>query len=365
MQPGMSVSYVARRHGVAPSLLFAWKRRMLEGGSRPSPPTKMSSAPAGYAIWKGGCASSSACSAGRRWRTRSSKRPSSWHGQKKRPRGRARGRGRFPMKAVADTLGVARSNLVEAARGQRRPRQPYRKAGDTELLAAMRRSSTSARPTAIAGSRPCSIASVVAAASRRSTASACSASARRRPHPAGPHRPPARPHPRWRGRSTPLERPLVFGSLEIAGRDGSWSACCSPSTPATARSSAGCHHCRHLRRDGPRSHGRLRRTPLRHHRATQPVEWLSDNGSAYRAKEPSTRHRPWPAARLHAGPLARKQRHRRGVRKDPQARLCSGHPAPGCRNHSKLVAAWIEDYNTSHPHSGLRILAPRVPSRCA
>ena len=32
MHPGMSVSYVARRHGVAPSLLFAWKRRMLEGG---------------------------------------------------------------------------------------------------------------------------------------------------------------------------------------------------------------------------------------------------------------------------------------------------------------------------------------------
>ena len=43
------------------------------------------------------------------------------------------------MKAVADTLGVARSNLAEAARGQRRPRQPYRKAGDAELLAALRR----------------------------------------------------------------------------------------------------------------------------------------------------------------------------------------------------------------------------------
>ena len=30
MQPGMSVSYVARRTGVAPSLLFSWRRRMLE-----------------------------------------------------------------------------------------------------------------------------------------------------------------------------------------------------------------------------------------------------------------------------------------------------------------------------------------------
>ena len=32
MQPGMSVSFVARRACVSPSQLFAWKRRMLEGG---------------------------------------------------------------------------------------------------------------------------------------------------------------------------------------------------------------------------------------------------------------------------------------------------------------------------------------------
>jgi transposase len=33
MQPGLSVSFVARRAGIAPSQLFAWKRRMLEGGA--------------------------------------------------------------------------------------------------------------------------------------------------------------------------------------------------------------------------------------------------------------------------------------------------------------------------------------------
>ena len=32
MQPGRSVSYVARQAGISPSQLFAWKRRMLEGG---------------------------------------------------------------------------------------------------------------------------------------------------------------------------------------------------------------------------------------------------------------------------------------------------------------------------------------------
>lgn len=31
-QPGMSVSFVARRAGIAPSQLFTWKRRMAEGG---------------------------------------------------------------------------------------------------------------------------------------------------------------------------------------------------------------------------------------------------------------------------------------------------------------------------------------------
>lgn len=30
--PGMNVSYVARRHGVAPNLLFRWRKLMVEGG---------------------------------------------------------------------------------------------------------------------------------------------------------------------------------------------------------------------------------------------------------------------------------------------------------------------------------------------
>jgi len=31
-QPGLNVSYVARRHGVAPNLLFCWRKLMAEGG---------------------------------------------------------------------------------------------------------------------------------------------------------------------------------------------------------------------------------------------------------------------------------------------------------------------------------------------
>ena len=32
MLPGMSISYVARRHGLSPSLVFRWRRLMSQGG---------------------------------------------------------------------------------------------------------------------------------------------------------------------------------------------------------------------------------------------------------------------------------------------------------------------------------------------
>ena len=33
-EPGMSVSYVARKYGISPSLLFNWRRRMAQGGKQ-------------------------------------------------------------------------------------------------------------------------------------------------------------------------------------------------------------------------------------------------------------------------------------------------------------------------------------------
>jgi len=50
------------------------------------------------------------------------------------------------VKLVADTLGVARSNLVEQVRGTTKRRGRYRRQGDDELLAAIRQL-TDARPT--------------------------------------------------------------------------------------------------------------------------------------------------------------------------------------------------------------------------
>ncbi len=55
--------------------------------------------------------------------------------------------GRFPVKAVADTIGVARSNLADhLRRPERSPRGPYRRAEDEAVLAEIR-AITGARPT--------------------------------------------------------------------------------------------------------------------------------------------------------------------------------------------------------------------------
>ena len=43
------------------------------------------------------------------------------------------------MNRIAETLGVARSNLIERAAGQRRKRGPQTRAGDVELTADIRR----------------------------------------------------------------------------------------------------------------------------------------------------------------------------------------------------------------------------------
>ena len=43
------------------------------------------------------------------------------------------------MKAVAETLGVSRSNLIERLKGRSKPRGSYHKTEDAELLPVIRR----------------------------------------------------------------------------------------------------------------------------------------------------------------------------------------------------------------------------------
>jgi transposase len=74
LQPGMSISYVARRHGLSPSLVFRWRRLMSEGGKEAVRADQDVVAASEVRSWRSGFGSSNACSVVRPWRSRSSKR---------------------------------------------------------------------------------------------------------------------------------------------------------------------------------------------------------------------------------------------------------------------------------------------------
>ena len=106
----------------------------------------MSSQPAKHAISNSAYVSWSACSAVRPWKSRSSRKRSPSLGKKASLAVAVAASGRFPVKVVADTLGVARSHLVKKLSGTLKPRGRYQRQGDDELLAAIRQL-TNARPT--------------------------------------------------------------------------------------------------------------------------------------------------------------------------------------------------------------------------
>jgi putative transposase len=102
-------------------------------------------------------------------------------------------------------------------------------------------------------------------------------------------------------------------------------------------------------------------------RVPQPIEHLSDNGSCYTAKD--TRDF---AVALGLVPCFTPVRSPESngmseafvkTLKRDYARVTL---LPDARTILALVPAWIEDYNTSHPHPGLRMLPPReFRARCA
>ena len=153
MQPGMSISYVARQpvssadippwdrpqaDGLSPSMVFRWRRLMSEGG-REAVRADDEVVPAAEArrleervrdlerllgkktleieILKGGAAE-------RTHRDRAVQLCAE---------------GRFPMKAVTGTLGVARSNVIERVKRARARRSTQVRDGDLELAAEIRR----------------------------------------------------------------------------------------------------------------------------------------------------------------------------------------------------------------------------------
>jgi transposase InsO family protein len=95
-------------------------------------------------------------------------------------------------------------------------------------------------------------------------------------------------------------------------------------------------------------------------RAPQALEWLTDNGSAYTALE--TRDF---AAALNLVPCFTpvQSPQSNGIAesfvktfKRDYARV---NPLPDAATALRQITGWFEDYNTSHPHSGLKMRSPR------
>jgi putative transposase len=95
-------------------------------------------------------------------------------------------------------------------------------------------------------------------------------------------------------------------------------------------------------------------------KAPHTVEWLSDNGSAYIAKETAQTAMAL-GLRLSFTPVRSPESN--GISeafvktlKRDYARLSI---LPDAETVMRLLPGWFEDYNTVHPHSGLRFLSPR------
>src|SRR5689334_17837820 len=240
-----------------------------------------------------------------------------------------RSEGRFAMKAVADTLAVARSNLIERVSRRAKSRRPYRKAGDNELLALIRRL-VDERPTygyrrirrlinrqrkangkpPVNGKRVLRIMQANELTLERHTG-----------------RRPGRTHD---GVVIGLRSNIRWCSdhFELACRNGEIVRvlfaidACDREVMGWLATSAGISG--EIVRDlmvacVERRFGTSK--------AAHPVEWLSDNGSAYIAKD---RNGLGPQALFHASPLATIQRHRGGIRQNLQTRLCSAVDLARC-----------------------------------
>src|SRR5262245_17110806 len=132
-EPGMTVSLVARRHGVAPNQLFTWRRLVAQGAltAAGSGCRRRITAPC-----RAKCASCNDCSVRRRWKPRSSRRRSNTPRRQKTAAAAAvAAEGWFARKTVAEVIGVSRSNLIERMRERPKKRIGRPPLPDDKLVA--------------------------------------------------------------------------------------------------------------------------------------------------------------------------------------------------------------------------------------
>ena len=274
------------------------------------------------------------------------------------------------MKAVAEALGIARSSLADwVKRGGSRQRLTYRKAGDTELLPVLRRL-VDGRPTygyrrltallnreRRARGEPLVNAKRVLRILRANSLTLQAHTARR----------PGRIHD---GVVVALRSNIRWCSdhFELGCRDGSTIRvlfaidACDREVIAWQATTAGISG--EMIRDlmigcVERRFGSTR--------TAHPVEWLSDNGSGYRAKDTfdtatalGLRLAFTPPRSPESNGIA--EAFVKTLKRDyVRVNILSDAPST-----LALVPSWIHDYNTCHPHSGLRMLSPHeFRARCA
>ena len=268
------------------------------------------------------------------------------------------------MKAVARALGVARSNLVDQLQHpKRRRRGPYQCQGDDELLAAIR-AITDARPTygyrrvtALlnrarrgAGIPPVNGKRVLRLMRQASlTLQPCTGRRVERTHKGTVITPAS--NQRWASDGLAIRcwnGDMVHVAFAIDTHDReimSW--------VATAGQGISGKLVRDMMLDCvERRFGTIR--------APHPVQWLTDNGSPYTAGETIDF-----AAALNLVACFTP------VRSPESNGICESfvktlkrdyvrvNPCPSPQFVLHHLPAWLEDYNTIHPHSGLRMLSPR------
>lgn len=267
------------------------------------------------------------------------------------------------MKAIAETIGVARSNLVERLNGRAKPRRRYHKAQDEAILPLVRRL-VDARPTY---------------GYRRITALVNRALVARGDPPANHKRiyrlmkihglllekhtgeRPGRVHDgtvvvmrsnlRWCSDGfefTCWNGEVVRGAFVLDAHDREIIAWRAVTGGGISGSDV---------RDMMLEAIETRFDDLR---APTPIEWLSDNGSPYTATE--TRRF---AAQLNLipcfTPVASPESNgmSEAFVKTLKRDYVRVHPVPDATTALDQIAGWFDDYNENHPHSGLRMRSPR------
>ena len=266
------------------------------------------------------------------------------------------------MKGVAETLGVSRSQLAERVRSGLKGRERYRKSEDAELLAALR---TLVDERATYGYRR-----IGALLNREREKAALARLNHKRIYRLMSQnglllqrctgKPPGRAH---EGRIISIRPNLRWTSdgLEIACWNGEAVRVafaldtCDREVMAWCASRSGIsgEMIRDLMLESVER--RFGAAPLPH-----PIQWLSDNGSCYRAHETIDF-----AIRLGLVPCFTPVR-------SPQSNGMAEafvktfkrdyvyvHDRPDAQTVLSQLSAWFEDYNESHPHKALQMKSPR------